>query len=276
MEDNPDSYQKALLKAFRRHGTKFTKFNTSYFLQSYNEKRENPQLKNYREFFETGFLRVLSRSDLDDIDIQLLPHHKAQKLFTKLGDLFGLLDEIINDSFEPVPTISASSRGPFQINGSYPKLDKLLSSLDKSEGPFDLATGTSSSIFKINTLACGLACRSIVRELNHILDSIQHASRKKFLVVPDTTASNTIAADHWIQSFDREYREFAGKVLDAIRTEFAECESKGCNSPHEVRVQLLDIAVSDLHGSGADLDVFLLCPSAKSKTWLNTRCKLNR
>jgi hypothetical protein len=280
MEDDLDYYPMALLKALRQHRRKFS---PDPVQQSRNEKLqgrpqgkfpENPLLKNHREFFETGLLRILSRNDLDDADIQLLPPKKAQKLLTKLGDLFGLLDEIASDSFEPTASGSASSQSLFQPSGFYPQLEKLLSLLDQSEGPFDLASGTSSSIFRINTLAGGMAARSLVRELNHILDGIQLTSQKKLPATADTTSSSTVAADNWIQSFDREYRAFVGRILDTIRAEFAECESSGCNTPHQVMIQLLDIAVSDLPSSETDLDIFLYCP--RPETWQNTRCKLNR
>jgi hypothetical protein len=280
MEDDLDYYHMALLKALRQHRRKFS---PDPVQQSRDEKlqgrpqgkfRENPLLKNHREFFETGLLRILSRNDLDDADIQLLPPKKAQELLTKLGDLFGLLDEIASDSFEPTACGSASSQSLFQPSGFYPQLEKLFSLLDQSQGPFDLASGTSSSIFRINTLAGGMAARSLVRELNHILDGIQLTSQKKLPATADTTSSSTVAADNWIQSFDREYRAFVGRILDTICAEFAECESSGCNTPHRVMIQLLDIAVSDLPSSETDLDIFLYCP--RPETWQNTRCKLNR
>src|SRR2546421_242027 len=106
MEGDLDYYHKALLKALRQHRRKFS---PNLAQESRNEKPQGrPQgkfrekaLKNHREFFETRLLRVLSRKDLDDADIQLLPPEKAQELLTKLGDLFGLLNEIASDSFEP-------------------------------------------------------------------------------------------------------------------------------------------------------------------------------
>jgi hypothetical protein len=267
MENDLDYYHMALLRALRQHRRKFS---YDYVQQS----RENPLLKNHREFFETRLLRILSRNDLDDEDIRALSPKKAQELLMKLGDLFGLLNELASDSFEPTICNSASYQSLFQPRGFYPELEKLLSLLDQSEGPFDLASGTSSSIFTFKTLADGMAASSLVRELNHILDGIQFTSQINLPVTADTISSSIVAADNWIESFDHEYRVYVGKIFDTISADFAACESSECNTPHRVMIQLLDIAVSDLPSSETDLDIFLYCP--KPKKWQNTRCKLNK
>ncbi|RYP06779.1 hypothetical protein DL765_009367 [Monosporascus sp. GIB2] len=279
MEDELDYYHTAFLKALRQHRRKFS-FDPVQERRNENPQgrhqgkfRENALLKNYREFFEAGLLRILSRDDLDYADIQLLPHKKAQELLAKLHELFVLLDEIASDSFEPTACGSTSSQSLVQPSGPYLRLEKLLSLLDQSEGPFDLASNTSSSIFRINTLVNGKAAHSVVQELNHILDGIQLTSQKRLpLVTADTTLSTTIA-DNWIQSFDREYRALVGRILDTISAEFAKCDSPGCNSPHQVIIQLPDIVMLDLPSSEMRLDICLYCP--RPGGWQNTRCKLN-
>lgn len=270
MEANNDRYHTDLLVVLKRHRGKFrpADFQRSPDLERQGRPegrpRENPLLRNHREFFETGLLRILSRNDLDPSDIQLLPWKAAQELLTKLSELFALLDEIANDSFKP-PCGLVPSLSNFQPLDLYPQLEKVLSILDQSKGPFDLASGTSTSLFRINTLASGLALRSLVRELNHILDGINLPSPK---IPPNTTLSSNISLDNWIQSLDQEYRKFVGEILETIQKEFSECGTE-----HQAMIQLHEISTSGMPRSNEALDIYLYCP--KPQKWQRTRCMLN-
>ena len=284
MEDELDYYHTALLKALRQHRKKFSfePVDEAQADRSHGRPpgkfRENPLLRNYREFFEVGLLRVLERDDLSDPDIQLLPLTRAQELLTKLHEFFGLLDEIASDEFEPKAQGLTSSQTLFQPNESYPRLERLVSLLEQSDGPFNLTGNTSSSIFRINTLANGKAARSVVQELNQILDTIQLMSHQRPLALASAknTSNNATAVDNWIQSFDREYRLFAGRILDTISKEFVkcECDPEGHHHLHQTIIQLPDVAVSKTPDSEICFDACLYCP--RPKRWQNTRCKLSK
>ena len=282
MDEDIDKYHTVLLRALRQHRRKFSLDLIQY---AANEKpqgirhqgkfRENPLLKNYREFFEAGLLRILSREDLDDADIQLLPFASLQELLFKFHEFFGLLDEIASDNPELSVDESRSCQGFFQPSGSYPRLERLLSFMDLSEGPFTLTAGSGPSIFVINTLVNGKAARSVVQELNQILDAIQLKSQKRHVAAPKITASDTTAVDNWIQSFDREYRLSVGKILETIGAEFAKCEGNApreYHDPHQVIIQLPNVALSELPRSEIHLDSSIYCPGPRR--WQNTRCKL--
>ncbi|KAF3923728.1 hypothetical protein ABW20_dc0106506 [Dactylellina cionopaga] len=288
MEEDP-GYYTTLLYAFRQHRRKFCLHPTQRRAPQDTHQgkvHENLLLRNRQEFFETGFLRILSRNDLDGVDIQALPSEEEQEILTRLSDFFKLLNKISNPDFNP--TASAPSRSFSQPSGRCPKLERQLSILDWCDGPFDLTSGTSSSIFVIDTLTNGRAARSVVQELNNILDDIQIAP----LPSADITPNYTDAIDSWIRSFDSEYRIFVGKILDTIHAEFTGC---GCgllppqglgvalracetteppNNPHKIMIQLLDITLLDMPNSKTDLESLLYCP--RPDRWQNTRCKLNR
>ena len=282
MDEDIDKYHTVLLRALRQHRRKF---NLDLILYAANEKYqgirhqgkfcENPLLKNYREFFEAGLLRILSREDLDDADIQLLPLASLQELLDKFHEFFALLNEIASDSPGLSVDESGFCQGFFQPSGSYPRLERLLSFMDLSEGPFTLTAGIGPSLFVINKLANGKAARSVVQELNQILDAIQLKFQKRHTAAPKNTASDTAAVDNWIQSFDRGYRLSVGRILETIGAEFAKCEGdppRESHGLHQVLIQLPDVTLSELPRSEIHLDSSIYCPGPKR--WQNTRCKL--
>ncbi|EWC48474.1 hypothetical protein DRE_02243 [Drechslerella stenobrocha 248] len=280
MEDDLDSYHLSLLRAFRQHRGKFSLAEQSSAGKpqgtavAQNIARVNPLLRNYREFFEAGLLRILSRDDLNSIDLKALPSKKSRVLVEKLGDLFSLLDEISSRTFGSAFCETTPAQDIFTEDGSYPQLERILLCLDQSDGPFELASGTSLSIFEISTIASGTAARTLVRELNHTLDSIKLTSQK-LSASTEVKSGSPDATDSRIQLLDSEYREFIGLILDTIRADFAKCEPQGCDSPHQVMIRLFDIAVS--HSSDSvqtDLDIYVRCP--RHKNWQNTRCRLGQ
>ncbi|KAK2820010.1 hypothetical protein FQN49_007809 [Arthroderma sp. PD_2] len=266
MENDIDHYLTTLLNAFRQHRKKFV-IGPGPLQQSRNESL---RLKNDRGFFEVKFLRILSRNDTDVSDFEQLPRQKSQEILGKLHDLFVLLEQLVNTNFKPIVHSLAPCQTIYPPGGLYPKLEKLLSFLDKSDGPFDIASGTSLSIFTIDKPYDGVVARSVVHQLIDILDDNQPAPQKKN---PATTASmkSSVAADRWILSLECKYREFVGTIFDTIHTEFERCESSDCKSPHQVMMQLLDVALSD---SEEGLGMFVRCPRPTTSGWQNTRCML--
>jgi hypothetical protein len=275
METKPDNYNVSLLRALRQHRRKFT---VDAITQPQKGSHQNHppeyELRNHREFFETGFLRILSRNDLGDVDIDLLPPLTAQKFLPKLRDLLVVLNENSNHSFEAATHTSSPSQSLFQPNGSYPQLELRLSSVEQSDGTFSLANGTNLSLFKFDTLSSAVGTTSLVREINHILDGVQFTLPVQPPAVVEKRLTSYVEIDNWIRSFDSKYRILVGRILDAILEAFARCESPDCNTPHQIMIRLLDVPVSDLTDSETDLDIFICCP--RSNKWQSTRCKLNR
>ncbi|KAH8889149.1 subtilisin-like protein [Thozetella sp. PMI_491] len=86
--------------------------------------------------------------------------------------------------------------------------------------------------------------------------------------------SSGTTADDWIESFDREYREFVGRILDTVSAEFAKCSSSGCNGSHEAIIQLPDVASPGIATETLLFDICLYCP--RPSRWQTTRCQLDK
>lgn len=266
------SYQLDLLKALRRQREKFR-------ITYYYENRDGPppeinKFENHRDFFETGLLRILSRDDLDNEDIELLPARIAQTLQRKLCDLCGLLNEVANEDNECWSEDAIPSAATVEAVGKYKRLERMLFLVDRSYGPFELARGTRLSLFKFNTLASGMAAHFLVRDFNRFLDGAQFKPRQEFQLSMDTTSKKDTTADIWTQAFDREYRTYIGQIFDTLREEFAKCDAPERKGSHKVMIQLLDVGTLKQPGSNLCLDIFLYCPEPKK--WQNTWCKFHR
>jgi hypothetical protein len=280
MEENLNTYHGALLEALRRHRTKFIA--DPFQSRPLKNSHDQPLLRNHPEFFETGLLRILSRNGLDNAEILLLPKEKAQEVWTKLAELLGFLNEVATDGFGITPPAnisvpSPSASVPDYIDPQLTQLERLLSVLEHSKGPFDIASGTDISIFRIDTYATGKAASSLVKELNQILDAtgdIQYQSPRWLPAAAESVSNNTIVEASWIQSFDQAYRKLVGRILDTLYAEFVECELGEKSAQHQVIIRLLGISWFDTSNSKTSLDVYISC--SRSNKWQNTRCKLKR
>ncbi|KAF2691768.1 purine and uridine phosphorylase [Lentithecium fluviatile CBS 122367] len=267
MEHAFDRYHKALLQALRQHRRKFRRVPAQPLV------RERGALLDRRQFFELRLRNILERN-IDDADIQLLPFQKAQDLRHKLDDLFNLLNGIANQNLGTI-TCDPASQCICKPGGHHLRLENLLSILFHSDGQFDLSGGTDSAIFIITELQCGKRAASLVRDVKDILDSIHLRIHKKRPVDEQSSCTNDI--DNWLRSFGHKYPQFLGKILDTIRTEFGACDDlSGCDMPHKVLIRLLDLALPNPSSSETILDIFLFCPRPTTKTWQNTRCKIDR
>ncbi|TAQ85255.1 hypothetical protein B7494_g6413 [Chlorociboria aeruginascens] len=226
------------------------------------------QLARSREKFGTGFLIILQNSKLDDEDGDLIYQTyptKSRQILKNLGDLIKLLDEIVNNGFRPSSRAPAADRSKFQPRGESTRLEGLIRPMEMSEGPFELASGSSKSVFKID-LGNAKSAGVDVMKLKAILGPIQIT-----MLPPATltfTPKKSSAVPSWIESFDQKYGRFLQRVLDSFKSVFKKCDAES----HEMFIQLLGPVLPDIPIPEDGLDIFLNCKKTLSGAWQKIRC----
>lgn len=235
-------------------------------------------LENYRERFETQLLKVLWQYDLEDEDVGLLSPETAQLLQDNLERLCVLLNEVANDDLQcsageetPERTLPVSPTG-------YPRLEKVLFRAEQSKGPLELATGSTLSLFKLDTLAIALGAHSVVKEFSRSLNAVRGTSSTGRGYAPTTRESRkTQATPHaWLHTFDRSYRAYLGSILDTLKSDFSKCVEPDHveSATHELRLQLLNLESLNQPVSSIKPNLLVYCP--KSESWQNAVCHIHR
>ncbi|RDW89522.1 hypothetical protein BP6252_01554 [Coleophoma cylindrospora] len=266
--DPNDKYYLKLWKAFRQHRNKFP-CDPEHVAQprSASTSSSERQLARSRERFETGFLIILQNSNLDDEDgdiIHQLYPGKSPQILQCLGELMRRLDKIVNNGFRPSRALVVD-RSRFQPRGDCTGLEGLLQLIGVSAGPFELASGSSKSVFKINSGNAKNAGTAVTK-LKNILGPIQIAMPPP--ATPVFTPKKSSAVVSWIQSFDKEYGRFLQRVLDSFESAFKKCDAES----HEMFIQLVDEVSRDIPIPEDGLDIFLNCKKTQSGAWQNIRC----
>jgi hypothetical protein len=238
-------------------------------------------LRNYRELFEGLLLRILEQHNLENEDIDLLPPEKAQLLHDNLGELCVRLSEVANDELQCSTT--GGNTPPHMlpvVAAKYLRLEKMLSRAEQSKGPLELASGSTKSLFKLDTIDVARSAHSVVKKFAGTLDSLHgiyantpprrrhHASRESRKRQTETYP--------WLQKFDGSYRAYLGPILDTIHDDFSKCAgSDAADKPlHKILLRLLDIESLDQPLSRLKPDLLLYCHNCRG--WQRTECQVHR
>jgi hypothetical protein len=235
------------------------------------------RLENDRGFFESHLLRILLEYDLEDEYTRLIPLD-AQLLRDKLGDLCYLLNEVANEDIQCIPEgVPRLGRG-IRASVKYVRLEKVLLRAEQSVGPLELATGSTVSLFRLDTAATALGAHSVVKGFGRVLNKVLcRASRGRDASIARESQKRQGASHGWLHTFDRSYRSHLGRILDRIYVDFSECIAPvaGSSNPkHKVFLRLLDLESLSQPVSNLRPSLLLYCP--KSGDWQNTECRVHR
>ncbi|KAH7202857.1 uncharacterized protein BKA55DRAFT_587682 [Fusarium redolens] len=261
-------YQQDLIKILRRQLPK---------LEDEEEGTEIDEAFLNRQLFDAHLRHVVYRNDFEDEDIDLLPFETAEILQEKLKELCQLLNTSTNDNIQS-PTQSptenlASSDIHSEEAGDFRRLKQMLLLVDRSKGPFQLATGDKHSLFRFDSPAATRKARTLVQDFNHFLNNIyQNPPLELF----HTATKNQRATHVWAHAIDLQYRAKMGKILDSLHTEFPKCETSDTVNSHKVLIQLIDSETMRQPVSLLSLDLFLFCPSPEQEQWHNILCRFKQ
>jgi hypothetical protein len=239
-------------------------------------------LKNYRERFEGLLLRILEQHNLENEDIELLPPEKAQLLHDNLEELCVRLSEVANDDLQC--SITGENTPPHtlpEVLTKYLRLEKMLSRAEQSKGPLELASGSTKSLFKLDTIDVARSAHSVVKKFAGTLDSLhdKYANtpprRRHHAPISRESRKRQTETYPWLQTFDRSYRAYLGPILDTIHDNFSKCAgSDAADKPrHKILLRLLDIESLNQPLSRLEPDLLLYCHNCRG--WQRTECRVH-
>jgi hypothetical protein len=240
-------------------------------------------LKNYRERFEGLLLRILEQHNLETEDIELLPPKEAQLLHDSLGELCIRLSEVANDDLQ---CSSTGENTPAQtlpvVPTRYLRLEKMLLRAEQSKGPLELASGSTESLFKLDTIDIARTAHSAVKRFAGRLDSVRDiyanapSRRRHSAPISREGRKRQTETYPWLQTFDRTYRAHLGAILDTIHDDFSKCAGLDAadKPPHRILLRLLDIDSLNQPVSRLKPDLLLYCHNCRG--WQRTECRVHR
>lgn len=239
------------------------------------------RLENCRAFFETHLQKILSHHHLDDDNMELSSPDTARLLRDNLGELCNLLNDVANDvEFTDSLGGTQASHVPLHAAAQYARLEKVLLKAEQSSGPLQLATGSTTSLFRLDTIAIARGAHSIVKQISRSLSKLRNGDSHysaEFTAFEYQKRNEVSHAPSWLQTFDRSYRAHLGGILDAMHADFSKCAAPDADEKtHQILLRLFDLESLNqpVPKHGLKPELLLYCP--KSRSWQNTICHAHR